>query len=99
MILNQSADPEITNLDVASLVHQNVVQLNVSVQHWAAVAVSETMHHLLENVLSLLLFNFFIFFHQLQQIPAFTILHHEQKVFITLKNFVESDNFTVPNFT
>jgi len=31
--LNQSADPEITNLDVASLVHQNVVQLNVSVQH------------------------------------------------------------------
>ena len=57
------------------------------------------MHHLLKNVLSFLLLNFFIFFYQLQQITTFAVLHHNQKVLLAFKHFVKSYNFTVPNFT
>jgi len=56
------------------------------------------MHYLLKNVLSLLLFNLFIFLHQLKQIPSLYVLHHNQKMFLTLKNFIKSDYLTVPNF-
>jgi hypothetical protein len=63
--VDESAHTEVADLDRAFNVHQDVVQLDVSVKDTPAVAVAKTEHDLLEHVLRFLL---------LQSLPLLHIL-------------------------
>lgn len=46
---NQPTNPKVADLDASIRVHQDVIQLDVPVQHAAAVAVGKPVHDLFEN--------------------------------------------------
>lgn len=55
MFLNNSANTEITDLNIAIFIQKDIVKLDVSVEHRPAMAVSDTKCYLLEYSSSLAL--------------------------------------------
>lgn len=72
---DESTDPEVTNFDAPVRVHEDVVQLDVSVQHATTVAVGQTVHYLFENLLSRHFIQVLFTFDKLEQISSTSILH------------------------
>ena len=77
VLRDQSTDSKVTDLDPFVLVHEDVVQLDVPVQHAAAVAVRDAVHDLLENPLRRVFVQVLSLLHELQQVAPVRVLHYE----------------------
>lgn len=83
--LDLLADTEIRDLDVALVVEQNVLQLDVAVQDVLRMDVSDSLYYLLEEVLGEGLVELSSLAHVGEQIATCAKLHDEQVVLLCLK--------------
>jgi len=89
------ADTEITDLDVALGGQQDVVQLDVAMQDALRVAVAQTLHYLLKQVLSNVFLELPTTTHVREQVTSPADFHDEHYVLRCLEGLVETDDVSV----
>ena len=83
---DQATDTEVANLDAPLMVHEDVIEFDISVQDAAAMTMSDTMHNLLENALRSLLIQVLPLLNILKQVATIRILHYKQEMLRALED-------------
>ena len=73
---DQSTDAKVADFDAAFMVHEDIVKLDIPVQHATAVAVCDAMHNLLEDSPRSLLVKVLPLLDKLQQVSPICVFHH-----------------------
>ena len=87
----QSTDSEVTHLYRSFIIHKDIVKFDVSVQYASAMAVSQAMDYLLEDVLGLLFLQLLSLFDVLKQVTTSSVLHDHEEMLGRLKHFKQSN--------
>ncbi len=85
---HEVAQSEINDFNL-TLVDQDVLRLQVPVRNQVLVAVTHACEYLFEVESSLLLTDFATARNQLEQLPPFDVLHHDQDVSCSVQHFVQ----------
>lgn len=96
-LLHDPGDAEVAYLDSIFAVEEDVVELDVPVEHRPAVAVAQAEDYLLQQASSVLFGQLLVLLHVLKQVTATSILSHHQEVLWALKAFEQPDYVRVPD--
>lgn len=98
MLLDDFRHPKITQLNPSLIIQEHIVQLDVSMEHWSAVAVTEPVDNLLKDVLGLILTQSFLTFDVMKKIPGTCVLHDDEEVLWAFEDFEKSNYVGVMDF-
>ena len=90
--LNYFRDTEVADFYSLLAVEEDVVKLDVSVDHGPTVDVSQPISDLLEDELSIRLLELALPLYQSEEISTSSILHHHEQVFAGFEHFEQSDD-------
>ena len=80
------------------MVHEDVVKLDIPVQHAPTVAVRDAMDNLLEDSSSSLFVKVLSLLDKLQQVSPIGVLHHKQEVLGAFEHFKEPNDVRMADF-
>ena len=87
VLVNAPRNTEISDFDVAVAIQEDIVELDVSVDNANGMHVGNTLHNLLEQILSVFLCQLTPFAHIVQEVAAWAELHYNQVMFGRLESF------------
>ena len=80
MLFDYLRDAEVTDLDAVLIIKQDVVQLDVPVEHRPAMTVAQPVEDLLEDVESFLFVQPLLLLDVVEEIARPGVLHHNEEV-------------------
>jgi hypothetical protein len=96
-LADYSTHSEVTYLDASLIIKENIVKLDISVQHTPTVAMSNTVYNLLKDSSCLWLIQALTLLYVLKKIPTSCVFHDHKKVARRLKYLKESDYVCMTN--
>ena len=90
--------PEINDLNIIILIEKKVLWFEIAMTNLVLVQILNTRKDLLEEFASLPLIEPLFFNDKIEQLSSIGILHYEEKLAVSLNDFVELDDVGVPHY-